>query len=150
MTAAQLLKTARADGVQFVIKEARLHIKAAPQISAKWVPILRPHKADLQRLVAQEQGQNIAQNGPFPTGAHTANASPNAMAGAWENPNHATDWQALRDAYYSHHQHCPACICAGRGYGLRCGAGSSLWAAYIATPPPLAHKRPRLRDPPAP
>jgi len=151
MTAAQLLKTARADGVQFFIKDARLHIKAAPQTSAKWVQILRPYKADLQRLVTLEQGQNIAQNGQAPTGTSTAKASQNAMSNTWENPNHATDWQALRNAYYSHHQQCHACICAGKGYGLRCGAGSSLWAAYSAAPPTFAHhKRPRLRDPPAP
>ncbi|MBS7350210.1 MAG: hypothetical protein KIG95_08675 [Comamonas sp.] len=49
-----------------------------------------------------------------------------------------TDWQAVRDAYYSHHYGCPTCICAGRGYGLRCGTGASLWAAYGAINPPFA------------
>jgi hypothetical protein len=57
-----------------------------------------------------------------------------------QTPN-ATDWRAVRDAYYSHHARCPVCIAAGKGYGLRCGAGASLWAAYSATPWPGYSRR---------
>lgn len=36
----------------------------------------------------------------------------------------------LDRAYQRHHWKCPTCIAAGKGYGLRCGAGTALWAAY--------------------
>lgn len=42
------------------------------------------------------------------------------------------DWQALDAAYQAHHVNCPTCIAAGKGYGLRCGAGAALWSAYDA------------------
>lgn len=45
-------------------------------------------------------------------------------------------WRAVRNAYYDHHQACAVCISAGKGYGLRCGAGASLWAAYQGVPWP--------------
>ena len=42
------------------------------------------------------------------------------------------DWRELDRAYQLHHVNCATCIAAGRGtrYGLRCGAGAALWAAY--------------------
>jgi hypothetical protein len=39
-------------------------------------------------------------------------------------------WQPLADAYHLHHFACPTCIAAGKGFGLRCGAGASLWVSY--------------------
>jgi hypothetical protein len=39
-------------------------------------------------------------------------------------------WQPLATAYHLHHFACPTCISAGKGYGLRCGVGASLWVAY--------------------
>ena len=39
-------------------------------------------------------------------------------------------WRELDKAYQEHHFKCPTCIAAGRGYGLRCGAGAALWTAY--------------------
>lgn len=44
----------------------------------------------------------------------------------------AIDWRELDRAYQQHHINCTTCIAAGRGarYGLRCGAGSALWATY--------------------
>lgn len=47
------------------------------------------------------------------------------------HPN-TTTWRAVRDAYHDHHHACPVCIAAGKGYGLRCGTGASLWGAYSA------------------
>lgn len=44
----------------------------------------------------------------------------------------AIDWRELDRAYQLHHTNCPTCIAAGRGYGLRCGTGSVLWASYTA------------------
>lgn len=49
----------------------------------------------------------------------------------------STDWKALDKAYQAHHVNCPTCIAAGKGYGLRCGVGAALWAAYDATDMPL-------------
>ena len=42
----------------------------------------------------------------------------------------AIDWRELDRAYQLHHFGCATCIASGRGYGLRCGAGAALWAAY--------------------
>lgn len=55
-----------------------------------------------------------------------------------EPPTHTGDWQSLADAYHAHHFGCPACIAAGKGYGLRCGAGAALWAAYDQAEPSQA------------
>ena len=44
----------------------------------------------------------------------------------------AIDWRELDRVYLAHHFNCPTCIAAGRGRGLRCGVGRSLWAAYSA------------------
>lgn len=43
------------------------------------------------------------------------------------------DWKDLDRAYQAHHITCPTCIAAGKGYGLRCGTGTALWAAYDST-----------------
>jgi len=41
-------------------------------------------------------------------------------------------WRVLAHAYFAHHFNCKFCIAAGRGtgYGLRCGTGAVLHAAY--------------------
>lgn len=46
------------------------------------------------------------------------------------------DWLELDREYQRHHFACPTCIAAGRGYGLRCGVGASLWTAYNAAQGP--------------
>jgi hypothetical protein len=56
---------------------------------------------------------------------------------SWDTPidpdtTAAQDWAELDKAYQAHHMACPTCIGAGKGYGLRCGAGAALWAAYVA------------------
>ena len=43
------------------------------------------------------------------------------------NPN---SWRPLFIAYDVHASTCPTCIAGGLGYGLRCGTGTALWAAY--------------------
>lgn len=40
------------------------------------------------------------------------------------------EWRALDAAYQAHHFHCPTCVAAGKGYGIRCGAGAALWRTY--------------------
>jgi L-aminopeptidase/D-esterase-like protein len=39
-------------------------------------------------------------------------------------------WRPLFIAYDIHAFNCPTCIAGGRGYGMRCGTGSSLWTDY--------------------
>ena len=39
-------------------------------------------------------------------------------------------WLHLDRAYQAHHFNCSTCKAAGKGYGLRCGAGAALWTAY--------------------
>ena len=51
----------------------------------------------------------------------------------------AVDWRELDRAYQLHHFACATCIAAGRGYGLRCGTGSALWASYSAAIEPKGH-----------
>jgi len=56
-----------------------------------------------------------------------------ALIAALQPPETAAiDWRELDRAYQLHHFGCATCIAAGRGtrYGLRCGTGSALWAAY--------------------
>ncbi len=53
----------------------------------------------------------------------------------------AVDWREADRVYQLHHFNCPTCIAAGRGYGLRCGTGSVLWAAYSATTEPKEIKK---------
>jgi hypothetical protein len=62
-------------------------------------------------------------------------------------PANLIDWHVLDAAYMAHHFNCNTCIAAGRGsrYGLRCGAGETLWLAYstaTASQPPAAWANP--------
>lgn len=139
MTPIQLLQKARADGVAFTIKDGILNIRADTQKREKWALILRPHKADLLALVAQE----VAHESSHATAAgeylQEAETSQTAMSKGADNapaPVPPQVWRAVRNAYYDHHHRCPTCIAAGKGFGLRCGAGASLWAAYQGTPWP--------------
>jgi hypothetical protein len=43
-------------------------------------------------------------------------------------------WQPLAEAYHAYHFNCAICIASGKGYGLRCGVGSSLWRVYSDAP----------------
>ena len=49
---------------------------------------------------------------------------------ALSTPEPEIDWKPLAQAYHRHHFSCPTCCAAGRGVGLRCGTGTSLWAVY--------------------
>lgn len=108
MSARDLMHEAQRQGVQVFLKDGLLKIHGSEEAAHQWAERLRPHKAALIALLQHQAEQPPA------------------------------NWGAVRDAYYSHHRQCPTCICAGRGYGLRCGAGAALWAAYVAVPPPFA------------
>lgn len=50
------------------------------------------------------------------------------------------DWREADRVYQLHHIGCATCVAAGRGYGLRCGTGTALWAAYCAATEPKESK----------
>ncbi|MGB4061002.1 MAG: hypothetical protein WBK26_12380 [Burkholderiaceae bacterium] len=86
----------------------------------------------LDALAANDDGPQLSQLSRPQTSA--SNDPPPAPA-----PVEPPDWAALDKAYMAHHLSCPACIAAGKGYGLRCGAGRALWGSYDAVdmPPPV-------------
>lgn len=45
-------------------------------------------------------------------------------------PEPEIDWRPLAQAYHLHHFKCASCCAAGRGVGLRCGTGATLWVAH--------------------
>ena len=55
---------------------------------------------------------------------------------ALQPPEPSIDWRGLDRAYLTHHAQCITCQAAGRGYGLRCGAGLALWTAYAESAEP--------------
>ena len=114
MTANDVLRQALEAGLHIAADGENLRIRGDAAQVQQWAERLRPYKAELLHLLAN----------PVPV----------------QTPN-ATDWRAVRDAYYSHHARCPVCIAAGKGYGLRCGAGAGLWATYSATPWPGYSRR---------
>lgn len=129
MTPEQLLQEAREDGVVFVLKGDAVSIFANAEIRDGWAEVLRPYKAHIVRILKQEQAQQsqlaIAQDGA----EDASQPSRPTMPGVVDLLT-SEHWRSVRDAYHDHHHNCPVCIAAGKGYGLRCGAGTSLWAAY--------------------
>ena len=57
------------------------------------------------------------------------------LSTGYESPAEPGKWRELAAAYHQHHLKCPTCQAAGRGtqYGLRCGVGKTLRAAYQNT-----------------
>lgn len=89
--------------------------------------LIKAHREDLVRWLGRS-----ASNDPTARVDMGIPTSPPAPA--------STDWQALDKAYQAHHVNCPTCIAAGKGYGLRCGVGASLWAEYDAADMPMHGK----------
>ena len=67
---------------------------------------------------------------PAPTPTPTPAPAPPRKSQGQRYQEWVATWKPLADAYHSHHFGCAVCIAAGKGYGLRCGAGASLWTAY--------------------
>lgn len=103
MSADTLIRKALDAGIELQFVGGQLKATGRRSAVAAWAPTLREHRA---RLIAALQ----------PPAAPAA-APP-------------IDWQPLAQAYHTHHFACPTCSAAGRGYGLRCGTGTALWAAY--------------------
>lgn len=68
--------------------------------------------------------ESEASNDPEPPTANPANPAKQTYR-EW-----VETWQPLADAYHRHHFNCPTCIASGKGYGMRCGVGTSLWIVY--------------------
>ena len=96
-----LIRAAMDAGVALKFEDGKLKALGHVDAVRLWAPRLREHKAELiEALAPAEQ--------PVKPGA----------------------WKELAAAYHAHHFHCATCIAAGRGYGLRCGAGAALWSSY--------------------
>jgi hypothetical protein len=86
----------------------------------------------LQSDKTQEGGQfetvDEASNDPDPPTAKPAPTTGQTYQ-EW-----AQSWRPLADAFHAHHFNCAVCIASGKGYGMRCGGGAALWAAYCEAP----------------
>lgn len=101
-----------------VIDGGRLGVTPAAKLTPELRTFIRDHKPEILASLTAE----------------AANDGPPPLPGAAE-------WETLDKAYQAHHLACPACVAAGKGYGLRCGTGSALWAEYDqATEPPRKRK----------
>lgn len=74
-------------------------------------------------------------------------SSPKALEPQQAPAPEPADWQALDRAYQAHTT-CPTCIAAGKGYGLRCGTGAALWAAYDVVDMPKPQRAASVTPPP--
>jgi hypothetical protein len=110
VSAAALIQSALAAGVQLRLVDGKIRIAGKRTAVDGLLEPLRQHKADLIRWFTQ------AANDPEP-------------------PADPREWRELSIAYHQHHNNCAFCQAAGRGarYGLRCGTGSALWLAYQET-----------------
>ena len=85
-----------------------------------------PHLGDTQQK-AHFLPVDKASNDPEPP---TAAPAPLHKSQGQRYQEWVATWKPMADAYHAHHFTCPTCISAGKGYGLRCGAGAALWTAY--------------------
>ena len=104
--ATTLIRKALDAGIQLQFVDGQLRVTGKRSAVAAWAPALRENRA---RLIEALQA-------PAP-------------------PAPAIDWRPLAQAYHQHHFACPTCCAAGKGYGLRCGTGTTLWSAYSAAAP---------------
>ncbi len=105
-----LIRAAMDAGVALTFEGGKLKACGHVDMLRAWAPRLRQHKAELIE--------------------------------ALQAPEPVTDWRELDRAYLAHHTTCAVCQAAGRGarYGLRCGTGTALWAAYCAATEPKESK----------
>ncbi len=109
--------TARVQSIFDVLHDAGLTVTLNPNGGLTVAPssrltdelrdLVRRGKADMLRWLEQKAAHDLPEPAPEPA-----------------------TWRELSAAYHGHHFTCPTCIAAGQGYGLRCGAGASLWRRY--------------------
>ena len=107
MSAVTLIRQAANTGVHLKIIDGKVKASGNPDAVALLIEQLRANKLELFQYLS--------------TGCELS-TEPGA-------------WRALAVPYHQHHLKCPTCQAAGRGtqYGLRCGVGKTLWAAYQNT-----------------
>jgi hypothetical protein len=123
VTAYALLKKAAQAGVVLRLEGGTLRVRGCREAVGVLAPELRAHKADIVALLASE-----ASNDPDPPVTEPAPATRQSHQ-EW-----VQTWQPLADAYHAHHFACAVCVAAGKGFGLRCGAGAALWLTYTEYP----------------
>lgn len=107
--------------------ESGLMVTPASRLTPPLRELIKAHRDDLVRWLGKE-----ASNDPATPARHQPAPAPvNSLEG-----KEPADWKALDKAYMAHHLSCPACIAAGKGYGLRCGTGAALWGSYDAVDRP--------------
>ena len=109
MSAAALVQTALAAGVQLRMVDGKVKATGTKAAVTCLLEPLRQHKADLVRWFTQPPA-----NEPEP-------------------PTDPAAWRELSVEYHRHHFNCKTCCAAGQGRGLRCGTGSALWNSYQNT-----------------
>jgi hypothetical protein len=124
VTARALLKKAAEAGVVLHLEGGTLRVRGCREAVGLLAPELRAHKADIVALLVSD-----ASNDPEPPTATPALAPARKPTGQ-RYQEWVQTWRPLADVYHHHHFSCPACIAAGKGYGLRCGVGAALWTAY--------------------
>ena len=85
----------------------RLNVAPSSRLTDELRDLVRRGKVDMLRWLEQKAAHDLPEPPPEPA-----------------------TWHELSAAYHGHHFTCPTCIAAGQGYGLRCGAGASLWRRY--------------------
>jgi hypothetical protein len=118
LAAPEILILARRLGVELVPFGAGLRAVGARDAITELAPHIAACKAELLHLLTEPSFD------PDPLTVKTARPTRRTF-GEW-----VETWRPLADTYHHHHFNCPICISAGKGYGMRCGAGASLWIAY--------------------
>lgn len=134
MSVDTLIRDARDSGIELTIVDGRVMISGKRRVVAVFEPRLKMFKAELiKRLAANDPAHpQTLEPQPSPAVDTSANTTSEVNDQLVNSPvtNKIADWQALDRAYQAHHVGCPICIAAGKGFGLRCGTGTALWAAY--------------------
>jgi hypothetical protein len=118
LTAPETLILALRLGVELVPFGAGLRAVGARDAISELAPHIAARKPELLRLLIEPR------NDPNPPTARPSTPTRQTFGES------VATWQPLAKAYHRHHFACPTCISAGKGYGLRCGTGASLWRAY--------------------
>jgi len=131
MTAALLYRRAIESGVTLRLVEGKMKASGSHEALAAFVPQLREHKAQLIDYLTRQSINASTVLGLESQSLAIARCTDKATTPAKLNfLDWAEGWRELNQAYQRHHFNCPICIAAGKGYGLRCGAGTALWTAY--------------------
>jgi hypothetical protein len=94
-------------------------VSPASRLTDEQRQFIRAHRDEIAAYLAHHKAESYSQTPPPPEPALTHE-----------------QWVTLAKAYQAHHVTCNVCIAAGKGYGLRCGAGAALWSEYDRAPAP--------------